>query len=148
MTGGKTFEYATSILIEATPEEVFDYLVRPERMVLWMGERALLGANPGDPFEADINGILIRGEILTLERPHRFAVSWGELGHEGFPPGFSRVTFNLHPVEGGTELELLHDRLPEDQATGYSTGWKHYLARLAVAAAGGNPGADLFSDGD
>lgn len=140
-----TISYTATVVIQASREEVFDHLVRPDLMVMWMGDRATIGVAPGDPFEADINGILIRGDIVALDRPNRFVVSWGELGHEGFPPGFSRVTFTLRTTEEGTELELRHDQLPEDQQTGYAIGWENYTQRLAIAAAGGDPGPDPFA---
>lgn len=40
-------EYATSIEIHASPEEVFQYLVTPEGMTAWMGEYAVLDPRQG-----------------------------------------------------------------------------------------------------
>jgi hypothetical protein len=43
----------------------------------------------------------------------------------------------------GTTLVLRHSRLPSaEMVEQHSQGWAHYLGRLAVAAAGGDPGPD------
>ena len=82
--------YSSSIFVDAAPEAVFDCLVVPEMMVRWMGERALLQAVAGGRFEVDINGILLRGQFVEIERPRRLVVSWGQLGNALLPPGASR----------------------------------------------------------
>jgi uncharacterized protein YndB with AHSA1/START domain len=138
--------YSTSIFVEAEPDAVFDCLVVPEMIVRWMGDRALLHAVMGGRFEVDINGVLIRGEFIEVERPHRLVVSWGQLGNELLPPGASRVTFELVGKRGGTLLTLVHDGLPEPEAKKHAVGWPHFLARLVVLAGGGDPGRDPFAD--
>jgi uncharacterized protein YndB with AHSA1/START domain len=40
--------YRTSIEIDATPDQVFDYFVRPELLVRWMGNYARLEAVEGE----------------------------------------------------------------------------------------------------
>jgi hypothetical protein len=38
---------------------------------------------------------------------------------------------------------MTHSGLPnEAQCAAHARGWAHYLGRLAIAAAGGNPGVD------
>jgi uncharacterized protein YndB with AHSA1/START domain len=138
--------YSTSIFVEAAPDEVFDCLVIPEMMVRWMGERALLHAVEGGRFEVDINGVLIRGMFVEVDRPNKLVVSWGQLGNDLLPPGASRVTFELIAERHGTLLRLKHDRLPEPEARKHAVGWPHFLARLGVVAAGGEPGRDPFAD--
>ena len=72
--------FRTSIDIEATPDEVFDYFVRPELLVRWMGDTARLEAKDGGVFSVDINGVLIRGHFLRVERPRLLEIAWGEAG--------------------------------------------------------------------
>ena len=44
---------------------------------------------------------------------------------------------------GGTLLRMTHSGLPnEAQCAAHARGWAHYLGRLAIATAGGNPGID------
>ena len=79
--------FAISIDIEASLEAVFDSLVDPKRIVEWMGQAARLKPEPGGPYELDINGVLIRGLILEIERPRRRVASWGQLGNTAMAPG-------------------------------------------------------------
>jgi hypothetical protein len=51
----------------------------------------------------------------------------------------------------GTLVRLVHRDLPEPSQAPHNHGWTHYLARLAVAGAGGDPGRDPWlgdADGD
>lgn len=135
-------EYAASIEIDASPEEVFEFLVTEEGMTAWMGQRAVLDPRPGGGFAIDIAGYAARGHYLEVERPHRVIVSWGFEGHPALPPGASTVTFTLVPTEGGTRVELVHSGLPESEVPGHADGWSHFLARLQIVAAGGDAGED------
>ena len=119
--------YSTSIFVDAAPDAVFDCLVIPEMMVRWMGERALLQAVAGGRFEVDINGVLIRGQFIEIERPRRLVVSWGQLGNALLPPGASRVTFELSGERDGTLVRLIHDDLPAPEANKHAVGWPHFL---------------------
>ena len=59
------------------------------------------------------------------------------------PPGSSLIEIDLLEHEGGTLLRLTHSGLPDAElCAAHEQGWTHYLARLAVAAAGGDPGPD------
>ena len=51
------------------------------------------------------------------------------------------VEIDLIERNGGTLLRMTHTGLPNaEQVASHGRGWAHYLARLAVAAAGGDPG--------
>jgi len=137
-------EYATSIEIEASPEEVFEYLVTPAGMTASMGQRADLDPCPGGTFDVDIAGSPIRGRYLEVHRPHRVVVSWGVAGSAEFPPGASRVSFTLTPTAHGTRhtahgtrVDLLHSGLPDLMVAGHAEGWAHFLPRLLIVAEGG-----------
>jgi uncharacterized protein YndB with AHSA1/START domain len=43
-------------------------------------------------------------------------------------PGGSTVTVTLTPVDGGTEVRLVHDGLTDEQAAHHAVGWNHFLA--------------------
>jgi len=42
-------------------------------------------------------------------------------------------------------LRLVHRELPRQDRGGSGAGWSHYLSRLAVAAAGNDPGPDPWA---
>src|SRR5690242_20573354 len=53
-----------SVHINAPPERVYEYFTRPEAILSWMGEYALLEAEPGGQFVLDIKGAPVRGRFL------------------------------------------------------------------------------------
>jgi uncharacterized protein YndB with AHSA1/START domain len=134
--------FRTSIDIAATQDQVFDYFVRPELLVRWMGDFARLEANAGGLFSVDINGVLIRGHFVRLERPNLIEVAWGQAGNAAMPPGATRLVVSLAPHAGGTRVTLEHSGLTPGEAKKHAIGWPHFINRLAVAARGGDPGAD------
>ena len=82
------------------------------------------------------------GEVLEVVPNSRVVYSWGWEGGEELPPGASRVEITLEEAGGGTRLVLRHSGLSAHLAERHGEGWDHYYARLAIAAAGGDPGPD------
>ena len=79
---------------------------------------------------------------------HRLAYSFGWEGSQEVPPGSSLVEIDLLERGDGTLIRFTHSGLPNAaQCAQHDTGWRHYIARLAVAAAGGSPGDDLWTPG-
>jgi uncharacterized protein YndB with AHSA1/START domain len=131
-----------SVHINAPPEQVYEYLTRPEAIVSWMGEYALLEAEPGGRFHLDIKGAPVRGRFLHLDPPHRLLISWGYAGSDHLPPGASTVEVRLSADRGGTRVDLEHRDLPVTERPRHTAGWTHYLVRLQAAAVGRGPGPD------
>ena len=129
-----------TIHIDAPPEQVYEYFTRPEAIVRWMGDYALLEAKPGGRFTLDVQGTPVRGRYLQLDPPHRLLISWGHAGSDCLPPGASTVEVRLTTDRGGTRVELEHRDLPAADQPRHATGWTHYLARLQAAATGHHPG--------
>lgn len=134
--------YTASVQIEAAPEEVFAYFVRPEAIVRWMGDYAVLDPRPGGEFTLDINGVPVRGRYVEVEPPHRLVVTWGHAGSERLPPGASTVEVTLRAEGTGTSVSIVHRDLPALEARRHALGWPHFLERLVAAAGGGDPGVD------
>jgi uncharacterized protein YndB with AHSA1/START domain len=132
----------TSIEIEATPERVFDHFVQPELLVRWMGDVARLEATDGGLFSVDINGVLIRGHFVRVERPHLVEIAWGEAGNAAMPPGATRLRVTFEARGPVTRVEFTHGGLVPSEATKHAIGWPHLTQRLGVAAAGRDPGPD------
>ena len=134
--------FRTSIDIAASQDLVFDYFVRPEMLVRWMGDFARLEASAGGLFSVDINGVLIRGHFVRVERPNLIEIAWGEAGNAAMPPGATRLVVSLAPHGGGTRVTLEHSGLTPGEAKKHAVGWPHFIERLAVAARGLDPGPD------
>ena len=79
-------------------------------------------------------------EVVPNERVV-FTFGWDEPGHP-IPSGSTTVTISLTPEGDKTRLRLVHSGLPPETVAGHIGGWDHYLHRLTIAAAGGNPGPD------
>jgi uncharacterized protein YndB with AHSA1/START domain len=137
--------YRTSIEIAAEPGVVFDHFVRPDLLVRWMGDRARLEAVDGGVFAVDINGVIIRGHFVRVDRPHRIEVAWGEAGNEAMPPGATRLVVRFTAKGEGTLVELEHRGLAPAEERKHAVGWPHFLERLGVLAAGGDPGVDPWA---
>ncbi len=90
----------------------------------------------------------IRGEYLVVDPPHRVVFSWGAAGSDVLAPGSTTVEIMLRPDGAGTVLELVHRGLPPEELPRHGIGWGHFLDRLVVAAAGGEPGPDLWAPAD
>ena len=57
------------------------------------------------------------------------------------------VEVPLHPVVSMTLVRLGHRGLPHDDVSDHPQVWDHYLVRLGVVAAGGDPGPDVTPAG-
>lgn len=134
--------FRISVEVAAPPERVFDYFVDPAKLVRWMGDFARLEAREGGLFHVDINGVLIRGHYLRLAPPHLLEIAWGEAGNADMPPGGTRLVIRLERAGAGTRVSLEHRGLVPAEARKHAVGWPHFLGRLAVAGAGGEPGPD------
>jgi len=137
--------YRTSIDIDADPDVVFDYFVKPELLVRWMGDVARLEAKDGGLFSVDINGVLIRGSFVRLDRPHLIEIAWGEAGNDAMPPGSTKLVVRLERRAAGTHVELEHSGLVPTEAAKHAQGWPYFLGRLGVAAHGGEAGVDRYA---
>jgi uncharacterized protein YndB with AHSA1/START domain len=133
--------------IAAPPATVFAFLTDPEKIIRWMGTEATMEAHPGGLYL--LNGIgshVARGSFREVVPVHRLAYSFGWEGSERVPAGSSLIEIDLIDQDGGTLLRLTHTGLPDaEQCVLHAQGWAHYLARLGVAAAGGDPGPDRRS---
>lgn len=141
----RTFEH--EIRIDARPETVFAFFTDPARMVRWMGNEATLDPRPGGicrvNMTREVGESAIRGEFVEVVPHRRLVFTWGwEAELFAVPPTSTRVEVALMPDGAGTVVRLVHSELPEHAVAFHRAGWEHYLERLAVAAAGGDPGPD------
>jgi len=134
------------IQIAAPPATVFAFLTDPEKILNWMGTEATTEAHPGGLYL--LKGVgdrarVARGAFREVVPVHRLAYSFGWEGREEVPPGSSLVEIDLVDRDGGTLLRMTHSGLPNQaECASHASGWAHYLDRLAIAAAGRDPGID------
>ena len=132
--------------IAAPRATVFAFLTDPEKIVSWIGAEATTEAHPGGLYL--VKGVreasnVARGTFREVVPVHRLAYSFGWEGRQEVPPGSSLIEIDLFEQDGGTLLRMTHSGLPNAaQCANHNRGWAHYLDRLAVAAAGRNPGID------
>jgi uncharacterized protein YndB with AHSA1/START domain len=140
------------IAIAASPETVWQFLVDPEKAVLWMGSHATFDARPGGAWSIDVvPGNTASGEFVEVDPPHRLVYSFGwestRTEENQVPPGSTTVEIDLVADGDGTLLRFTHRDLPSATSVeSHTIGWEHYLGRLAVVAAGGDPGRDPWLD--
>lgn len=134
------------VQIAAPPATVFAFLTDPQKILSWMGAEATTEAHPGGLYLVKgigNNASAARGAFREVVPVHRLAYSFGWEGNEEMPPGSSLVEIDLIDRDGGTLLRMTHGGLPNAvQCANHDRGWTHYLGRLAIAAAGGDPGVD------
>jgi uncharacterized protein YndB with AHSA1/START domain len=132
------------MMIGADAATVFAFLTDPDRLIRWIGVSATVDPLPGGLFVLDVQeGFVARGEFKEVVPVSRLAYSWGWEGNrENVPPGSSLIEIDLLPRNGSTLLKFKHSGLPPGAVPGHEDGWNHYLARLVIAASGGDPGPD------
>jgi uncharacterized protein YndB with AHSA1/START domain len=138
------------IQIAAPPATVFRYFVDPERLARWIGQAIEVDARPGGTIRVVVAGQHVSsGQFVEIDPPRRlvYTMGWDEPNHP-IPPGSTRVEIDLTAAGDGTLLRFRHVGLPQDAVGDHAAGWKHYLDRLAIAAAGGDPGPDPNATGE
>jgi uncharacterized protein YndB with AHSA1/START domain len=139
------------VLIEAEPETVFAFFTDPEKMARWLGVSATLDPRPGGVFRVNpAPDSAVEGNYVEVSPCTRVVFTWGYPHLPGFdesplPPGSSTVEVELVPEGEATRVRLTHLG-PDRLAVFHRQGWANYLARLADAAAGRDPGPDPFPE--
>ncbi|MFC3077707.1 SRPBCC domain-containing protein [Phenylobacterium terrae] len=123
--------------IKAPPAKVWAAITQPELMVQWWGPDAgptlsvTADVRPGGRFSIVFR--LVNGDehnptgVYREVAPETKLVFTWEIA--GAPD--SLVTFRLEPIEGGTELTLTHERLPDEAArASHEHGWIGLLDKL------------------
>jgi uncharacterized protein YndB with AHSA1/START domain len=141
------------LVIDASPETVWEFLTDPEKIKRWKGVLVSFDATAGAAYRIEVIPTHIAaGKVVELDPPHRLVYTWGwesgEQGDNAVPPGTSTVEIELLPAGDTTTLRFKHSGLPGSEAAeSHAHGWDHYLERLVTAAGGGDPGADPWLSG-
>ena len=144
MSSTQTVVVDREVRISASPETIFPFLIDPEKIVRWKGTEAMLDPRPGGIYRVNVAGkYMARGEFVEVSPHSKVVFTWGWEGNDDVPPGSSTVEVSLIPDGDDTIVRLRHTDLPsQESAAEHTKGWDHYMARLATAAPGGDPGED------
>ena len=111
-----------SVTLKTTPHQVYEALMDSKKHAKFTGGKATISRKVGgkflvfDEYAEGVNLELIPDEkIVQTWR----ASDWSE-------GQFSKVTFALKEVSGGTRLTFTQSGVPEDQYEDVSQGWKDY----------------------
>jgi len=132
------------VKIAASPETVFSFLTDPEKIARWEATSANVDLRVGGEYSMLVaSQHLARGSFLEIDRPRRLVYTFGWDGSDAVPPGASKIEISLEQDGDYTLLHFVHSGLPNDEeVASHNHGWNHYLGRLEIAAAGGEPGPD------
>jgi uncharacterized protein YndB with AHSA1/START domain len=126
-----TPDLVVTTTIEASPQEVFPYLVQPDLLVRWLGSWVDVDPQPGGVFATDMGETQVRGSYVAVDPPYRVVFTWGIPGSQELPAGSSTVEIVLRPEGDATVVELTHGDLPVGRHADHRQGWTNLLGALA-----------------
>lgn len=146
----ETVAIERELVIAASPETVWEFLVDPEKAGTWMGQQFWSEPRAGGLYRVEvIPGHIARGEFLEVDPPRRLVHTWGWEGENPVAAGSTTVEYELTPEGEGTRLRFVHSGLrSEESKASHAHGWDHYFERLAVVVGGGDAGPDPWLTGD
>lgn len=137
--------YSTTLhvrrFIAAPRARVFAAFTNPEDCVRWMGPNpdqcldAKLDVRPGGKYEIrmkspDGGEMSVLGEYLEVRNPERLVFTWYWEG-DAWEHGPSQVTIDFLELDGGTDVQLVHEKLPgATSRDNHSRGWQGSLDKL------------------
>jgi uncharacterized protein YndB with AHSA1/START domain len=128
--------------IKAPRDRVYAAWTDPAQMRQWFGpenvqtRELVADARVGGTFRWDLinsdgEKMTMRGEFRELKSNERVVFSWQWEDDEDWENHISIVTVELDDADGGTELRLTHEQLPnEESRDGHTRGWNSALDKL------------------
>lgn len=118
----KTGTIRQTVLLPASPDEVYRALMTTEGHIGFTGADAKISPRVGGKFMAW--GGYIHGKNLELVPGKRIVQTWRPEA-DGWPSDYySKVTFDLSPARGGTRLKFTHSDVLREHVGHLSSGWK------------------------
>ena len=104
--------------MNASAEKVFDALTNPKIIEIWSGSKAKMSAKKGAKFE--LWGGDMFGKNLEVIKNKKLVQEWCTSTF------VSKATFILRERGKKSEVELIHENVPEKSHKNYSDGWRDY----------------------
>ena len=122
--------------LTVSPEEAWRWLSEPDRLALWLAERAELAEGE---LTLTGEGYRERGRTIEIVPPKLWVLAFERLD-SGWTAA-TRLTLRVHPLPGGSEVDVLQDgfqRLPLSTCLTiwetYRRRWRDALSKLAEVA--------------
>jgi len=128
--------------IKAPRDRVYAAWTDPAQLKQWFGPenvetRDLIAeAHVGGKFQWDLTNpegerLTCRGEYRELQPDKKIVFTWQWQDDEDWETHNSVVTVELDDADGGTELRLTHEKLPNKESRdGHTRGWNSALDKL------------------
>ncbi len=129
-------------LINAPRDHVYAAWTDPAQLKQWFGPEnvqtrdLIADARVGGEFRWDLinpegEKMTIRGEYRELEPGKKIVFTWQWQDDEDWQNHVSIVTVEFSDAEGGTELRLTHEQLPNEESRDrHNEGWNSVLDKL------------------
>ncbi len=127
MISMKTKTIKQTVIFKASPHEVYEALMDSKKHSTFTGDKADIGKKVGDKFTA--YGDYIEGENMELIPSKKIVQKWRAID---WPEGYySKVTFLLKNIKEGTQLNFIHEGVPEEHYEDIKQGWiDHYWDKM------------------
>ena len=125
--------HEAEIVVQATPEQVWDALTNPEKTRgYYYGTDILSDWKPGSRWTSESGDELyLEGELLEVDAPRKIVQTFHVAIEEpaaSDPP--SRVTWEVTPLDSGTRVRMIHEDMGQATRDYVEGGWEHILAGL------------------
>jgi uncharacterized protein YndB with AHSA1/START domain len=129
-------------VIKAPRDRVYAAWTDPAELRQWFGpenvqtHNLIAESRVGGQFCWDLSNsegekMTVRGEYRELQPGKKIVFTWQWQDDETWENLFSVVTVELDDADGGTELRLKHQQLPnEESRDGHNRGWNSALDKL------------------
>lgn len=113
-------DYKKYYIIPAPPEEVYIALTNPFTIELWTGYPAIMSDMPDSEFSLWEGDIV--GKNISFEENKKIVQEW----YFGESEEKSIVTIKLFENKKGTQAELNHINIPDDDFDNIVEGWNDF----------------------
>ena len=111
------------VLIDASPDEVYEAYVDPKKHAEFTGQSAKGAPKVGSKFTAGDG--YISAKHLELQKGKKIVQEWSTSEWpEGYPPSLLEITLKAKGKK--TELTMVHSKVPAEQGDYYAGGWKEF----------------------
>jgi uncharacterized protein YndB with AHSA1/START domain len=110
--------------IKASPKEIYDAIVDPDKHAAFTGAPATMDPKVGGDYSA--HGGYITGKNLELVPGKKIVQSWNAQEDNWPADYFSKITYDLKEENGGTTLNFTHEGVPEENVESITDGWITY----------------------